>query len=251
MKLIQVPTSQGSLDKNLGCEQAPQVICENKKSETVKVVPSNIEATDEAIYLKAKKVFSKKETAIFIGGDHAITYGLAKAFSEEFGNPSLIIFDAHADADVFFKPVSHQDLNRAMIEEKLIEKERLMIIGLRKIFEVEKPFLKKHKIKNISADEIHKNFEGAKEKLSKFLSEQKNIYLSIDIDALDPSIAPGTGYLEENGLTEKEFFELLEMILGSGKIRASDLVEMNPKLDEKEKTIKIGKKILEKLTSQL
>jgi len=108
-------------------------------------------------------------------------------------------------------------LNRAVIEEKLIKKERLMIIGLRKIFEIEKPFLEENKIQNISAKEIHLNFEEAKKKLSEFLQKQKNIYLSIDIDALDPSIAPGTGYLEENGLNEKEFFEKLDNLMDLAK----------------------------------
>ncbi len=246
MKLILIPSSQGSLDKNLGCETAPELLCKNKETEKVNVVPSNLEETDKAIYSKAKEVI--QQNPIFVGGDHSITYSLFKAFSEEFSNASLIIFDAHADADVFFKPVSHQDLNRAVIEEKIIEKERLMIIGLRKVFDVEKPFLKKHKIPIISAEEIHKDFNGAKEKLSEFLENQKNIYLSIDIDALDPSIALGTGYLEKNGLTKKEFFELLEMILETKKVKASDLVEINPKLDKENKTINLGKEILRKLT---
>ena len=245
MKLILIPSSQGSLDKNLGCETAPELLCKNKETEKVNVVPSNLEETDNAIYSKAKEVI--QQNPIFVGGDHSITYSLFKAFSEKFENPTLIIFDAHADADVFFKPVSHQDLNRAIIEENLIEKERLMIIGLRKVFDVEKPFLEEHKIQNISADEIHKTFEEVKNELNEFLQKQKNIYLSIDIDALDPSIAPGTGYLEENGLTKKEFFELLEMILDSKKVKASDLVEINPKLDKEDKTVLLGKKILEKL----
>ena len=60
MKLILIPSSQGSLDKNLGCENAPKVLCENRKSEFVTVVPSNLEETDKAIYLKAKEVLSNK-----------------------------------------------------------------------------------------------------------------------------------------------------------------------------------------------
>ncbi len=247
MKLVQVPSSQGSLEKNLGCELTPEILLEGKESETVDVVASDLEATDANIYSKAKEVISEKP--VFVGGDHSITYSLFKAFSENFPDASLIIFDAHADCDVFFKPVSHQDLNRAVIEENLIEKERLLIIGLRKIYDVEKPFLEEHNITTISSEGIHNNFEKVKKQLQEFLSKQKNIYLSFDIDALDPSIAPGTGYKEENGLTEKESFDLLEQVLDSGKVKAADLVEINPKLDENEKTVSIGKKILEKLSS--
>ncbi|MFH1391621.1 MAG: arginase family protein [Candidatus Diapherotrites archaeon] len=248
MKLVKVPSSQGSLEKNIGCELAPEILC-SKEAESVKVIPNDLETTEENIYSKAKEVIKQKP--IFVGGDHSITYSLFKAFSEEFEKPCLLIFDAHADCDVFFKPVSHQDLNRAVIEENLIEKERLLIIGLRKVFDVEKPFFKEHKISIISSEEIHKNFNKAKEQLQKFLGEQKNIYLSIDIDALDPSIAPGTGYREENGLTKQEFFEVLEMVLDSGKVKAADLVEVNPKLDDEGKTIKLGKNIISIIAEKL
>jgi len=243
--LVKVPSSQGSLDKNLGCELAPDILCKGKEAETVNVIPSDIVATDEAIYSKAKEVIQKKP--IFIGGDHSITYNLFKAFSENFSNASLIIFDAHADATSFFKPVSHEDMNKVLIEEGLLEKERLLIIGIRKIYKEEEPFLNEKNISLLHAKEIHENLVEAKEKLQKFLENQKNIYVSFDIDGLDPSIAPGTGYLEENGLTEKEAFDLLKQVLNSGKVNAADLVEINPKLDKEGKTIFIGKKILEKL----
>lgn len=243
--LVKVPSSQGSLDKNLGCELAPGILCGGLEAETVDVVQSDIVATDEAIYSKAKEVIQKKP--IFIGGDHSITYSLFKAFSENFEKHSLIIFDAHADATSFFKPVSHEDMNKVLIEEGLLEKERLLIIGIRKIYPEEEPFLKEKNISLLHAKNIHEKLEAAKEKLQKFLENQENIYVSFDIDGLDPSIAPGTGYCEENGLTEKEAFDLLEQVLDSGKIKAADLVEINPKLDKEEKTISIGKRILEKL----
>ena len=245
--LVKVPSSQGSLDKNLGCELAPEILCKGKEADSVKVIQSDIIATDEAIYTKAKEVILKKP--IFIGGDHSITYNLFKAFSENFENSSLIIFDAHADATSFFKPVSHEDMNKVLIEEGLLEKERLLIIGIREIYPEEEPFLEEKNISLLHAHEIHENLEKAKEKLKEFLSKQKTIYVSFDIDGLDPSIAPGTGYCEENGLTEKEAFDLLEQVLETGKVKAADLVEINPKLDKDGKTVAIGKKILEKLSS--
>ncbi|MCR4336018.1 MAG: arginase family protein [archaeon] len=247
MKLVKVPSSQGSLEKNLGCELAPEILC-GKKAESVNVIPNDLESTDENIYSKAKEIINEKP--VFVGGDHSITYSLFKAFSENFSNASLIIFDAHADCTSFFKPVSHEDMNKVLIEEGLLEKERLLIIGIRKIWAEEKPFLEKNKIQLISAQEIHNDLEKTKIQLQEFVSKQKNIYLSFDIDALDPSIAPGTGYLEENGLTEKETFELLQTVLDSKKVKATDLVEINPKLDEDGKTIIIGKRILKKLVEQ-
>jgi len=234
MKIIKVPTSQGSLDKNIGTELAPEILCKEIECEEVFVTKGDMEATDAAIYSKAKEIFSNPkeknhEKAIFVGGDHSITYNIFKAFSEKFEKPCLLIFDAHADCDVFFKPVSHQDLNRAVVEEKLADTQDIIIIGIRKVFDVEEPFLKKNKIPTITAEEIHTNFEKSKEKLQNFIARQKNIYLSFDIDALDPSIAPGTGYLEENGLSKKQAFEMLEIVIKSGKVKTFDLVEINPK----------------------
>ncbi len=65
MKLILVPSSQGSLDKNLGCETAPELLCKNKETEKVNVVPSNLEETDKAIYSKAKEVFQKRNRTFY------------------------------------------------------------------------------------------------------------------------------------------------------------------------------------------
>ena len=109
MDIIKIRSSQGSLGKNLGCEKAPDLVIEKFNemflnenyfsSEVnvygVKIYDSNIEKTNESILNEAKK-FDK---AIFLGGDHSITYNIFKAFSYKFRNTGLLIFDAHPDCD--------------------------------------------------------------------------------------------------------------------------------------------------------
>ena len=116
MLLVKVPSSQGSLEKNLGCELAPDLLTQGLQGvDEVEVVQNDIVETDKRIYEKALSTFPQK--AIFLGGDHSITYSLFKAFSEKFQNPSLIVFDAHPDAMKGIKPVSHEDMNRELIED--------------------------------------------------------------------------------------------------------------------------------------
>ena len=152
MRIIMVPSSQGSLGKNLGCELAPGILGKGLgiMGERVAVVQSDLEETDKAIYAKAKEVFSQNEKALFIGGDHSITYSLFKAFSENNRNASLVIFDAHADSTKGIKPVSHEDVNRELIDDDLLKPENLLIIGLRKTWENEEEFLREKKIQTIN-----------------------------------------------------------------------------------------------------
>lgn len=239
-------SSQGSLDKNKGCELFPKKIFSfySIKKEIIKIKKNDNEETDKQIYLKSKKIFNEKEFPFFIGGDHSITYSEFKAFAEKFENPALIVFDAHADCAQFFKPVSHEDMNKVLIEEGILKKENLLLIGVRKIYEIEKKWLKEKKIKQITAKEIHNSIEKSKQKLNEFLKNKKNLFISIDCDVFSPEIMPATGYLEKNGLNEKQFFELLEIILKTKKVKAMDLVEINPLKDIKNKGLNLGKKII-------
>ena len=233
MKIFLVPSGQGSLGKNEGSTKAPQAIVEDvvPNFESVAVVPNNLEETNEKIFEKAK-VFPQ---ALFLGGDHSITYPLFKAFAENFKGKKLglLCFDAHADCAQNFSPPSHEDWLRVLVEEKTIPPEKAFFIGVRKVFDVEKEWLDKNPIKF---------FEG-KDSLKKFLEGVDVVYLSIDIDVFDPSLAPGTHYTEKDGLKKEEFFELLSQAMSSRKVKTVDLVEVNPEKDVEEKTVKLAREI--------
>ena len=244
MKLVSVPSDQGNLDKNKGCSKAPGQILKGEEFEAVQVVPGNFEETDEAIYARAKEILGK-ERALFVGGDHSISYSLVKAFSETSGGKrALVVFDAHPDCVQFFKPLSHEDWVQGVVEEGFVEAENIMLIGVRKTHELERAYLKKKGVKVLSSVEVKTQAAQAKDKLLELIALSEEIYVSVDIDVFDPSIAPGTGYLEKNGLMEQEFFELFEPLLGSGKVRALDLVEVNPEKDNG-KTLELAKRIVD------
>ncbi len=250
--LVKVKSEQGSLNKNKGTALAPEILLkkiaipEHAKAE-IPIAESNIEENDKSIFENARRQMIRKRFPVFIGGDHSISYSTVKAFSEKHKNPSLIVFDAHPDCVQFFKPLSHEDWVRGIVEEKIVDKKNILLIGTRKIHKLEKKYLEQKKIETIRAEEIKKSQKQSLEQLNKFLQKSQSVYLSIDIDVFDPKICPGTGYLEKGGLTENQFSLFFEKILESGKVKAVDLVEINPKKDKKGKTIKVGTNILKKI----
>jgi agmatinase len=245
MITVKVPSEQGSLQKNIGCALAPDFLVSKLglEAQAVDVVSTDIEETDRRIYAKAKELFNSGELPLFIGGDHSITYPIFSAFSEKFGpkNVSLIVFDAHLDACQSFKPVSHEDMNRVLIEEKKLLPQNLLISDGRAIYPQEVDFLEKYDIIRT------KSLEGVRD----FVGRAKNVYLSIDIDAFDPEVAPGTGYLEKDGLSWEDFEKLAGALLESGKVRGADFVEFNPKKDPDRKTFELSQRILKKIIPHL
>ncbi|MBI2530027.1 MAG: arginase family protein [Candidatus Diapherotrites archaeon] len=253
MLIVKIPSEQGSLGKNAGCAEAPDIILDRLSKQKVKfsaeeipVFENDIIATDESIYKNAKRLLGKKP--VFVGGDHSITYALFRAFSEVYGakNSALVVFDAHADATQVFKPVSHEDMNRMLVEEGILKRQNLLLVGLRKIWEQEAEWLREKKINVIRAVEIRKNIANAVSKIEEFAKnpEIRHIYISVDADVFDPGIMPATGYLEEKGLDENEFFGLLDALLNSKKVKAADFVEYNPKKDIDEKGLGLTVRVL-------
>jgi agmatinase len=234
MKIYQIPrTNAPGL---IGPEKAPEEILNGINSEKIQINNSDIEESEKQIYKKARDIFSK-EKPIFVGGDHSITYPILKAFKEKTKNPFLIIFDAHADCDFCSQEPTHEEWLRAIIESGF-EPRNIIIIGLRKSWEIEQKFLKENKIKvyeHITEETINK----IKEK-----SKKKQVYLSIDIDAIDPKFAPAVNYQEKNGIKTEDFKQLLKQIIAETNIHGVDLVEVVPEKDIDGKTIKLAREII-------
>lgn len=230
MLLVKVPFING-LSKTKGCEKAPDKII--RKANEIKVDNSNIKESIKKIYKESLKFLKSEKRILFIGGDHSISYPLAKAFTKTTKKRKyLVVFDAHADCMPRMKEPTHEEWLRAVIEEKFFDK--IILIGVRKIEPEEKKFLERRKEVEIVKDLNIVEDKGSCE-----------IYLSIDIDVFDPSIAPGTGYKEKNGITKREFFNLINKI--KYQIKVIDLVEVNPEKDINNKTIKLAREIIRKL----
>ena len=232
--IIQVPSSQGDFGNNKSCSKTPDILV--PEAEKLKLPENNIEETNQ--------ILENQKADIFVGGDHSITYPLFKTFAKQYksqyNTPCLVVFDAHVDCSDNFMPPTHEDFNRVLIEQKILKPENLLIIGVRKIYNNEQKFINKHNIKVIKQNQI-KDTKTLIQQIKEF-TKNKNLYLSIDIDVLDPQEAPGTYYKEENGM---KFGDLLNVLKGVKEdVKRADLVEINPELDIDNKTIEIGKKII-------
>ncbi|MDO8516753.1 MAG: arginase family protein, partial [Nanoarchaeota archaeon] len=136
---------------------------------------------------------------------------------------------------------------RALIEKGFPAK-NILLVGLRNSDKEEIEFIKKNKIKTISINQLQEDLEETCEVIMEF-SHEKELYLSLDIDIVDPAFAPATGYPETGGLTSREFIYLIQRMNKIKNLKAVDIVEINEKEDKKFEniTIKLGAKILSEL----
>ena len=250
MKIIKVPFVN-ALGK-IGPEEAPDAIIKELKDsienfesldvQKIEIKNNNVEKSSSEIYEFSKNIFKSRERPIFIGGDHSLSYSSVKAFKENANHPFLIIFDAHADCDNCTKEPTHEEWLRGIIESGFDTK-NVVLIGIRKIWNNEKQFLIKNGIK------VFNEIENL-EVVADYITERANgcdVYVSIDIDAIDPAFAPAVNYPEPAGITSKDYFYLIKRIFRIPTLRAIDIVEVVPKLDKKYdlRTIKLAVKTIE------
>ncbi len=243
MKIISVPRIN-ALGLRGPEEMGDAVLKESgKESEIIDIENSDIENSEKVIYDKAKNFFDEDEKVCFVGGDHSITYPIFKAFSEANKNPFLIVFDAHADCMPPMKEPTHEEFLRAIIEEKLVSPENIILVGVRKVEDAERKFLENNGIKVFS--EIY-DLEAVADYITEKANDMK-VYVSVDIDVLDPAFAPAVNYPEVNGLSSRELIYLLKRIFCIKSLKVLDIVEAVPEKDEKYdyRTIKICAKIVE------
>ena len=242
MKILKV-AGVSALGKSGPEGMADKVVSElGVEAEDVVIDNSNVEESGKVVYEKAKSVFNEDEKAVFVGGDHSISYPIVKAFNESFEDSFLIVFDAHADCDYSSKEPTHEEWLRGVVEAGF-KPENIVLIGARKMWDVEKKFLREKGIKVFG--EVYDL-----EAIGDYVTENamgKDVYVSVDIDVLDPAVAPGVSYSEPNGLSSKELFYLLRRIFCIKSLRAIDVVEVDVVKDEKYdfRTVKVAAKIVD------
>lgn len=236
--IVAVPFSRGSLGKNIGCERAPDAIL----SYLPRVLPAEtVQPVEDVDAFYAELV--KRQGKIFLGGDHSITYGLFKGLSGEKG---LVMLDAHADVELGTSSVDHECWLRKLIEEKIVKPEHVLLVGVRSLTEIEKKFLKEHRIRMIRVEELFEaGIDEMCDEIMEFCRGFKQAYLSVDIDVVDPAYAPGTGYLEPGGFSSREILHLVKRLKLLRNLGRVDIVEVNPEKDVGGVTCKLAARIVE------
>jgi len=175
--------------------------------------------------------------ALFLGGDHSVTIPLMRAFNRAVDGPfGVLHFDAHPDLCDTYEGHrwSHACTERRALELSGLEAEHLVFVGLRSFLEEEWDFLKEHpEITCYTARQCYRvGIEEIAEKVVEKLQGVPAVYFTLDIDGLDPAYAPGTGTPEGGGLTTRDLLELVRVVLRELPVRAMDVVEVAPPLDQ-------------------
>ena len=234
------------------------------KLKAVDVGDIEIEKTDVEKNLKRIKNFIKDMyfqneniIPIMIGGDHFCSYPVIKIIGDLFNKKDelgVLIFDSHLDLyHEWDKGVySHATISHRVYDLEYINNKNLLIVGTRDIDILELEEADKYNIRHLDA---HKLIDGLDKYITEILEFFKNsgikyLYISIDIDALDPSIAPGTGFAMPGGFSYREIWKILMSITEEFEIIGFDVVEVAPNLDLKNKvTCNLAAKLIVELMS--
>lgn len=162
-----------------------------------------------------------------LGGDHSIAYPLAKGVCRTFPDAAVVVFDAHGDLRDSWEgtPFSH-----ACTVRRIAELGRPVFhLGMRSLSREEEKFLRDHPLIRIYPSHEIREGEGLN-RFQKDLSAlpQKDLYLSLDLDVLDPSLFPGTGTPEPGGLDWYDLLRALKIIAQNKRLRSADLCELSP-----------------------
>lgn len=179
--------------------------------------------------------------ALFLGGDHSVSIPLQAAFSETVSGPCGIVhFDAHPDlGDVYAgHRWSHACTERRALELPNVAPQHLVFVGLRSWMTEEIEFLGAHPAIGVhtARDVYRQGMEAVAEKVVSQLEGVEAVYFTLDIDGLDPAYAPGTGTPEAGGVSTRELLELLRAVFARLPVRALDIVEVAPPLDQADMT---------------
>jgi agmatinase/guanidinopropionase len=206
----------------------------------VDVVPVDIQVTFERITNDVKTILDAGATVIALGGDHSIALPLLRAHHAKFGKIAVVHFDSHGDMwDYDFEgfKYSHGTPFRRAVEENLIDTNAYLQIGIRGSTSDLNDY---EMARNLGAKmiTIGEALKMGTERIGEAIHQtvgNRPVYVSFDIDSVDPAYAPGTGTPEVGGFTS---FQALEMVRGLRGLNliGFDIVEVNPSFDHGEIT---------------
>jgi guanidinobutyrase / D-arginase len=201
--------------------------------------PFDIREAISQIQAAVHDVFGSTRHVVAIGGDHTVALPMLRAVNEQAGRVALVHFDAHLDTwDTYFgAPYTHGTPFRRAFEEGLLAEERSIHVGTRG------PLYARTDL----SDDASMGFRvipaidlealrpaGVAERIRDRVGDAP-VYISIDVDVLDPAYAPGTGTPEAGGLSSRELLGILRGLVGS-PIVSGDIVEVSPPYDHAETT---------------
>ena len=194
----------------------------------------------ERIEREITSLLNNDSQVISLGGDHSITYPIMRAYAREYENLNILHFDAHPDIydELGGNRHSHASPFARIMEEGLVK--RLVQVGIRTMTGHQKDQIDKFGVEVYTMN----NIEGVKD-----VQFDGPIYVSIDMDCLDPAFAPGVSHHEPGGMSTREVQDIIQQL--QGHIVGADIVEYNPNRDINGVTSMVAAKLLKELISRM
>ncbi len=239
-KIVLIPVPyDGTSTWNKGADKGPDAFLEASENMELYDIETDSEVFKHGIYLAdtisennspkavvdkvhevAKKYINRNKFVTLIGGEHSISIGSIRAFNEHFENLTVLQIDAHADLRESYGGTPY---NHACAVHEASKTTNLVQVGIRSMDSIERTYMDEEKVffaHDMVADEfwIDKVVEACTE----------NVFITFDLDALDPSIMPSTGTPEPGGLLWYETLDLLRSIFEEKNVVGFDIVELCP-----------------------
>lgn len=183
---------------------------------------------------QALKEIQEDKILVSLGGEHSISVGLIRAFQKKYPKLSVLYLDAHADLRDTYQnsPYSH-----ACVARRILENTPVVLAGIRSLSAEEAKFIKTEDQKIFWGKEALSNSK----KINSLLTDA--VYISLDVDIMDPSVMPATGTPEPNGWLWQELTGFLKNIILAKKLVGIDIVELSPIKDNPAPEFSIAKLI--------
>jgi agmatinase len=208
-------------------------------------VSADTRKTLETLELVTKDIVEDGKVQVTIGGEHTITLGIAKGLRDKASKTAIVSFDAHLDLRNEFLGLrlSHTTFMRRINEEA--KPAKIIEVGTRAVCKEELAYAKKAEIEFFTTKQIRKQgSEQIVKQLKEKLAKYKSIYLSVDMDVLDPAYVPAVQNPEPDGL---EMHALLDILGGicDKRVVGFDVLEIAPDYDQGVSAIQAAKVIFE------
>lgn len=188
----------------------------------VEAVASGPEAMIKAVRQRIDEVCALEKIPVVLGGEHSISFGAVQAIKDKYTDITVIQFDAHADLREEYQGTAY---SHACVGRRIAELCPLVQVGIRSLSATEASYMEHGKVKTFYADKILDDNDYIKHICQ---AVKGDVYLSIDIDVLDPSYMPSTGTPEPAGLSWKHITDIIRAISKTCRIKGFDVVELAP-----------------------
>jgi agmatinase len=224
---------------------------------SLKKVNQASEQLNKHVYEEAKKLLQQNKIPVVLGGDHSTPYGSIKAFAEKYPGMGILHFDAHSDTRMAYMGFNHSHASIMYnVMENIDSVSKLVQVGIRDFCQQEYEYTRDHKKIKVYYDLENKyrqlagtSFKTIAQEIIGQLPDQ--VYISFDIDGLDPKYCPHTGTPVAGGLEYLEVCLILNLLAKSGKtIVGFDLVEVAPGKND-EWDANVGMRLLYKMTAAM